>query len=70
MVGKGVSMARTKNRSHRRSQTDAAKLKRAPRAVFSERQRNRLAQDATARFIRSGIDIRDVYGKLDRKLDR
>jgi hypothetical protein len=74
-------MATAKNRSHKHFQLDAVKIKRAQKALLArtetetieraldlaiaEHQRNRLAQEATERFVRSGIDIRDVYGKLD-----
>ena len=74
-------MATAKNRSHKHFQLDAVKIKRAQKAlraetetetveraldlVISEHQRNRLALEATERFVRSGIEIRDVYGKLD-----
>jgi hypothetical protein len=74
-------MATAKNRSHKHFQLDAVKIKRAQKALLAktetetieraldlaiaEHQRNRLAQEATERFVRSGTDIRDVYGKLD-----
>lgn len=70
-----------KNRSHKHFQLDAVKIKRAQKAlgaetetetieraldlVISERRRNRLTLEANERFVRSGIEIRDVYGKLD-----
>jgi hypothetical protein len=75
-------MATAKNRSHKHFQLDAVKIKRAQKALLaktetetieraldlaiSEHQRNRLVLEATERFLQSGIDIRDVYGKLDR----
>jgi hypothetical protein len=74
-------MATARKRSHKHFQLDAVKIKRAQKALLArtetetieraldlaiaEHQRNRLAQEATERFVRSGIDIRDVYGKLD-----
>lgn len=74
-------MTTAKNRSHKHFQLDAVKIKRAQKALraetetetieraldlaISEHQRNRLALAATERFVRSGIEIRDVYGKLD-----
>ena len=32
--------------------------------TMTENERNRIARDANERFIKSGIEIRDVYGKL------
>ena len=54
----------------RRHKPSAAKRKkkapeRARNAVLTEKERDRLAWEAHERFIRSGIEIRDVYGKLD-----
>ncbi|HYU45734.1 MAG TPA: hypothetical protein VEK84_06105 [Terriglobales bacterium] len=75
-------MATAKNRSHKHFQLDAVKIKRAQKALLaktetetieraldlaiSEHHKNRLVLEATQRFVKSGIDIRDVYGKLDR----
>jgi hypothetical protein len=74
-------MATTRNRSHKHFQLDAMKIRRAQKALraktetetieraldlaISEHQRNRLALEATERFVHSGIAIKDVYGKLD-----
>ena len=60
---------------------DAAKLKRAQNVlraktetetielaldwVIEEHRRNSLAREATERFLRSGVEIKDVYGKLE-----
>ena len=65
---------------HKHFRLDAAKLKRAQKLlgastetetieraldeVISERERNRRAWDATERFLHSGAEIRDVFGKL------
>ena len=73
-------MATTKKRSHKHFQLDAVKLKRAQKVLraktetetieraldfaIAESQRNRLALDATERFITSGVEIKDVYGTL------
>lgn len=73
-------MATTGKRSHKHFQLDAAKIKRAQRALrakteteaveraldlaIMEHRRNRLALEASERFVKSGIDIKDVYGKL------
>jgi hypothetical protein len=74
-------MAKVNNRTHKHFQLDAAKLKRAQKAlcartetetielaldlVIAEHRRNRLAREANHRFVRSGIEIKDVYGKLE-----
>lgn len=70
------------NRTHKHFQLDSKKIKRAQKAlrakteteaidraldfVISEHESNRLVLAANDRFIRSGIEIKDVYGKLDR----
>jgi hypothetical protein len=75
-------MALARTRSHKHFQLDAGKLKRAQRAlkaktetetieraldvVISEHARNRLAVEANDRFVKSGVDIKDAYGTLDR----
>jgi hypothetical protein len=74
-------MATAKNRSHKHFQLDAVKIKRAQKALLaktetetieraldlaiSEHRKNRLVLEATERFVKNGIDIKDVYGKLD-----
>jgi hypothetical protein len=74
-------MAVGSKRSHKHFQLDAAKLKRAQRAlcartetetielaldlVIAEHRRNRLAREANYRFVRSGVEIKDMYGKLE-----
>jgi hypothetical protein len=74
-------MARADDRTHKHFQLDAAKLKRAKKAlhaktetetielaldlVISEHRRNRLAWEANQRFVRSGVEIKDVYGNLE-----
>ena len=73
-------MATVKDRSHKHFQLDAVKIKRAQRALqakteteaieraldlaIAEHEKNRLVLEATERFVRSGIDIKDVYGAL------
>jgi SOS response regulatory protein OraA/RecX len=75
------AMATIRNRSHKKFQLDAVKIKRAQKVLgaktetetieraldlaISEQQRNRLVQAATDRFANSGIKIKDVYGRLD-----
>jgi len=74
-------MATRRTRSHKHFLLDLVKLKRAQRVlragteteaieraldlVISEHERNRLAVEANERFVRSGIDIKDVYGTLE-----
>jgi ribosomal protein S4 len=66
--------------AHKHFRLDAAKIKRAQRLLktgtetetveraldvaIAEHERNRLAREANERFVKSGIEIRDVYGKL------
>ena len=73
-------MATAKNRSHKHFQLDAVKIKRAQRVLqakteteaieraldfaIDEYEKNRLVADANERFVSSGIEIKDVYGKL------
>ena len=73
-------MATTKNRSHKHFQLDPVKIKRAQKALraktetetieraldlaIAEHQKNRLVLEANERFVESGIDIKDVYGRL------
>jgi hypothetical protein len=73
-------MGTTRNRSHKHFQLDSVRIKRAQRALrartetetidraldlaIAEHQRNRLALEATERFLKSGIEIKDVYGSL------
>lgn len=65
---------------HKHFRLDVAKIKRAQRllktgtetetvdraldVVIAEHERNRLTREANERFVKSGIEIRDVYGKL------
>jgi len=73
-------VATAKNRSHKHFQLDAVKIKRAQRVLqakteteaieraldfaIDEYEKNRLVADANERFVSSGIEIKDVYGKL------
>ena len=68
-------------RTHKHFSLDARKIKRAQRVlhasteteaieraldlVLSEYERDRLALEANLRFMRSGIEIKDVYGNLE-----
>lgn len=74
-------MTTARKRSHKHFQLDSMKIKRAQKALqaktetetieraldlaIAEERSNRLAHEANARFIRSGANIRDVYGALD-----
>lgn len=69
------------NRTHKHFQLDSKKIKRAQKVlqakteteaieraldmVLSEHERNRIVREAHERFIRSGVEIKDFYGKLD-----
>ena len=44
--------------------TETETIERALDAVIAESERNRLALRANTRFLKSGIQIEDVYGKL------
>ena len=46
--------------------TETAAIEQALDLVIAESERNRLAFEANERFIKSGVEIKDVYGKLDR----
>jgi len=73
-------MGTARNRTHKHFQLDSLKIKRAQKALraktetetieraldlaIAEHRRNRLVLEATDRFVKSGIDIEDVYGAL------
>ena len=73
-------MAIATRRTHKHFQLDSAKIKRAQKAfharsetegieraldfAIAEHEKNRLVLQATERFIKSGIEIKDVYGSL------
>ncbi len=44
--------------------TETETIDRALDQVIAENERNRLTREANERFVKSGIEIRDVYGKL------
>jgi hypothetical protein len=70
----------SRKRAHKHFQLDALKIKRAQKALraktetetieraldlaITEQKRNRVAWQATERFLKSGVEIRDVYGVL------
>jgi hypothetical protein len=74
-------MPRTRNRAPKHFQLDPDKISRAQRAlraqteteaieraldlVISEHKNNRFGAEANHRFVKSGIEIKDVYGKLE-----
>jgi hypothetical protein len=74
-------VADARRRSHKHFQLDTGKIKRAQKVLrartqtetieraldlaIAEHERNRLTLDATERFVRSGVDIEDVYGVLE-----
>lgn len=47
-----------------RAKTETETIERALDSVIAEHERNRRAHEANERFVKSGIEIRDVYGKL------
>jgi hypothetical protein len=71
----------SKNRSHKHFQLGPAKIKRAQRVLEAKTETetidraldlaivvyesNRLTAAANQRFVKSGIEIKDVYGTLD-----
>jgi hypothetical protein len=73
-------MATATNRTHKHFQLDSAKIKRAQKALRAkteteaieraldfaivEHEKNRLVLQATERFLKSGIEIKDAYGSL------
>ena len=73
-------MTTAAKRSHKHFQLDSTKIKRAQRALrakteteaieraldfaIAEHEKNRLVLQATERFIKGGIEIKDVYGTL------
>jgi len=59
------------SRRRPRSAGKSKRLRRAKRFVrtqtrkLSEKEKNRIAAEANERFLRSGAEIKDVYGVLD-----
>jgi hypothetical protein len=47
-----------------RADTETETIERALDLVLSEHRRNQLAWEANERFLESGIEIKDVYGKV------
>lgn len=48
-----------------KADTETEAIERALDLVISEHERNRLAAEASERFMKSGIAISDVYGALE-----
>jgi hypothetical protein len=48
-----------------RARTETETIERALDAILAEDERNRLVEEANERFLSSGVNIRDVYGKLE-----
>ena len=48
------------------AKTETAAIEQALDLIIAESERNRLAFEANERFFKSGGEIKDVYGKLDR----
>ena len=49
-----------------RAKTETETIERALDAVIAEHQRDQLTTEANERFVKSGIEVRDVFGKLAR----
>ena len=80
LTEKGTAMTTATKRSHKHFQLDSAKIKRAQRVLGAkteteaieraldfaivEHEKNRLVLRSTERFVKSGIEIKDVYGTL------
>lgn len=74
-------MASSRNRVHKHFQLDAIKIRRAQKVfkarteteaielaldfAIDEHEKNRLATEANQRFVASGVEIQDLYGKLE-----
>jgi hypothetical protein len=48
------------------AKTETAAIEQALDLVIAESENNRLPFEANERFIKSGVEIKDAYGKLDR----
>lgn len=74
-------MSTARQRVHKHFQLDASKIKRAQKALkarteteaieraldfaIDEHERDRMVAEANERFVRSEVDIKDVYGNLE-----
>jgi hypothetical protein len=75
-------MSKVRKRTHEAVKLDSAKIKRARKALqaktepetieqgvdlaISEYERTRLVLEANERFLKSRVEIKDVFGRLDR----
>jgi hypothetical protein len=82
LENKGLATARARSHKHfqldaaklRRAQrvlsakteTETETIERALDVVIAEHERNRLTVEANDRFVKSGIDIKDAYGILEK----
>jgi hypothetical protein len=48
-----------------KAKTETEAIERALDFAIDEHEKNRLVGEANERFIRSGVEIKDVYGKLE-----
>jgi hypothetical protein len=49
-----------------KAKTETEAIERALDFVITEHERNRRALQATERFVKSGVEIKDVYGTLNK----
>jgi hypothetical protein len=49
-----------------RAETETEAIDRALDVVIAEHERNRLTVEANERFVKSGINIKDAYGRLEK----
>jgi len=77
---RGTPVTTATKRSHKHFQLDSAKIKRAQQVLrakteteaieraldfaIAEHEKNRLVLRSTERFLKSGIEIKDVYGTM------
>ena len=76
-----IPVATASTRAHKHFQLDTVKIKRAQKVfkakteteaieraldfAIDEHEKNRLVDEAHERFVRSGVEIKDVFGKLN-----
>ncbi len=61
-----VKIKRAQKALRAKTETETETIERALDLAISERESNRLTLEANERFLRSGGEIKDVFGKLDR----
>jgi hypothetical protein len=57
-----AKIKRAQKALHAKTETEA--IERALDFAIAEHEKNRLVLEATERFVKSGIEIKDVYGTL------